>query len=254
MLAFKFNAQFLPIKSSSTKNIIQTLIFLLWFSATTTETQYFQNRKRYTKAKLLAFFQLTARGAPFIYQGEEIGMTQASIATKNAKDPLALKYKWIPQFLVNCSKESLNRDECRTPMQWDSSPNSGFCPDSISSWLPVNDNYSNINVLKEQSDSNSLWNIYRQLLQLRKQHRSLRSGSIEIIKTSKPHKVLAYKRTSEQEILEIVMNFSKRAVSIDYDITNAAIIYSTNPIDDINKRQLKLEEYSAVIIKRFTKK
>ena len=167
MLDFKFNARFFANKIKIYEKHYPIPFFpTLVFSNHDRKRSISRINNKPEKAKLIALFQLTARGTPFLYQGEEIGMTQAKIPTKKALDPLAIKYKWIPQFLVNCSKESLNRDECRTPMQWDSSPNSGFCPETIAPWLPVNSNYNIINVESAKNDSSSLWHHYKKLLDL----------------------------------------------------------------------------------------
>jgi len=104
------------------------------------------------KAKLLAMLQLTVRGVSYTYMGEEIGMVQARIPLKQAKDSLALRYQWLPQFMVNLSPESLNRDECRTPMQWDSSAHAGFCPPTAQPWLPVTAGYQTTNVAAQEAD------------------------------------------------------------------------------------------------------
>lgn len=78
------------------------------------------------KAKLLAFFQFTVRGIPFTYNGEELGIEKPTLPLKTGKDPLAQRYRSIPQFMVNWTGQSLNRDECRTPVQWDTTENAGF--------------------------------------------------------------------------------------------------------------------------------
>ena len=72
------------------------------------------------KAKLLALFQFTCRGIPFTYFGDEIGIPRVRIPLKQGKDAIARQHDWIPQALVDRSVEILNRDECRTPMLWNS--------------------------------------------------------------------------------------------------------------------------------------
>ena len=91
------------------------------------------------KAKLLALFQYTIRGIPFTYYGEELGIEKPTLPLKTGKDPLAQRYKSIPQFMVNWSGQSLNRDECRTPMLWDTTPSAGFS--SGVPWLPIPDSF-----------------------------------------------------------------------------------------------------------------
>jgi glycosidase len=79
-----------------------------------------------SKAKLLALFQFTVRGVPVTYYGEEIGMAEARFPARKAQDPLGRRYGWAPDFLVDLLDLYLNRDGCRTPMQWDDSENGGF--------------------------------------------------------------------------------------------------------------------------------
>ncbi|MDX2002522.1 MAG: alpha-glucosidase [Chitinophagales bacterium] len=196
------------------------------------------------KAKLLALFQMTARGVPFTYQGEEIGMEQAYIPLKQAKDILAQKYSRIPQFIANMSSESLNRDECRTPMQWDSTTSAGF---SISSntWLPVNNNYHRINVAAEQRDSNSLWQVYRQLLQLRKSSKALQSDTITVLKKM-PKNVLAFQRSNAGETYTVIINFSKKRKNVDGN--EGSLLYSIGNTK-LQTDQIELGPYAGLIIK-----
>ena len=155
------------------------------------------------KAKLLAMIQLTTRAVPFIYQGEEIGMEQAHIPLKQAKDLLALKYSNIPQWLVTLSPESLNRDECRTPMQWDSTANAGFSQGGAP-WLPVNGNYKRINVVKEEGDSSSLLLFYKDLLAWRKRDHAVMTKQLTPIEHL-PNGILAYSRDD----VIVFVNFTK---------------------------------------------
>ncbi|MEZ5002065.1 MAG: DUF3459 domain-containing protein [Chitinophagales bacterium] len=177
-------------------------------------------------------------------------MEQAHIPIKDALDPLAQMYDWMPQFLVNFSGESLNRDESRTPMQWDDSQNAGFCDPSATPWLPVNDNYTLINAEAAQKDSHSLWTLYQQLLHLRKNYPALQSGDIEVIHTPKSDKILAYRRTAENETLEVFLNFSKKPLVIDYPTANTSIVFSLHPENKAKHDQILLEGYSAVILSK----
>ena len=81
-------------------------------------------------AKLLALFQFTVRGVPVTYYGEEIGMAEVLMSAKTALDPVGRKYAWVPSILADMLGLYVNRDGCRTPMQWEASPNAGFCPAS----------------------------------------------------------------------------------------------------------------------------
>lgn len=250
MLAFEFNAPFFSNKIEEYK---------AYYSAPYMPTLVFSNhdRKRgisrvgnsVEKAKLLACFQLTARGVPFLYQGEEIGMNQAKIPTKDALDPLALKYQWLPQFLVNLSAESLNRDESRTPMQWDSSANSGFTS-APNPWLPVNENYTSINVNSQLEDSTSMWKLYQHLLELRKTHEALHKGEIELLETNQSKHLLAYTRSTQNQHIDVFINFSNKPISIDYAKKDATVLFSLHDENVCDNKQLSIEPYSCIMISK----
>lgn len=155
------------------------------------------------RAKVAAAMLLTLKGTPFIYYGEEIGMTCEKIAKKNLKDPLGIK----------CWPFIKGRDAERTPMQWNDSPNSGFSENEP--WLPVNQDYLNNNVHIQKDNEASLLSFYRSLIWLRKKMPTLNLGDIEFI-TTNPDKVLIYKRLYEQEECIIILNFSKKSISYPF--------------------------------------
>ena len=138
------------------------------------------------KAGAAAVILLTAPGVPFIYYGEEIGMTGG------------------------------NKDEMkRTPMQWSSENQAGFT--ASQPWEAVNNDYSQKNVEIESKDPNSLLNLYKALIQARNQHEALRVGSLIKVATGNP-KVYAALRTTEKEAVLVVINLSSDTVS-DYQIS-----------------------------------
>lgn len=189
------------------------------------------------KAKLSATFQLTARGVPFVYNGEEIGMVQANIPLKSAQDPMAKKFRWVPQIAVDIVakrivKESINRDECRTPMQWDSGPNAGFCRKGIKPWLPVTEGHEKTNVSEEMGDPGSILNCYKRLLQLRRDHPALNSGAFSMLKIrGVPKSLLAYERSIEEglpERLQAFLNFGNRGIAFSAPESIGGILFSTH--------------------------
>ena len=105
-------------------------------------------------------------------------MKQAYFPNKTAQDPIAQKFAWMPQWILKLARmivhESLNRDECRTPMQWDNSENAGFTPAIVQPWLPVTRGSENINVMAEQENQESILVCYKRLLSLRNQNIALR--------------------------------------------------------------------------------
>ncbi|HOU47346.1 MAG TPA: alpha-glucosidase, partial [Chitinophagales bacterium] len=166
------------------------------------------------KAKLLALFQFTARGIPFVYYGEEIGIPRVRIPLRQAQDPIGVRMRYIPQFMVDLSIETLNRDECRTPMQWDNSHNAGFCAKEIKPWLPVSENYTYCNVLTEQNEEHSLLNFYKKIIHYRNNTPAIKSGKLEIAEEYCSKKVLAFYRVLEEKYFIILLNMSDKKVTL----------------------------------------
>jgi oligo-1,6-glucosidase/alpha-glucosidase len=170
-----------------------------------------------SKAKLLALVQLTARGVPVTYYGEEIGMPDGDFSARIARDPLGKRYRWIPDFLVKRLGLYVNRDGCRTPMQWDNSPNGGFCPDSVIPWLPVDENTVSVNVAAQKPDENSLLNVYRRLLHLRQKTPAILEGTLELFDHSDVgDDLLAYRRNHVDETVLILINWGKNTVQFHH--------------------------------------
>lgn len=159
--------------------------------------RYMDGKDSDARAKVAVAMLLTLKGTPFIYYGEEIGMTCDKISKKDLKDPVGIKL-W--PFMKG-------RDGERTPMQWDDSKNSGFSTGQP--WLPVNRDYKEKNVNIQKKDDLSLLSFYRSLIWLRKKIKALSIGDIHFI-TDNPDKVLAYKRTYETEEVTIILNFSNK--------------------------------------------
>ncbi|MDW8419950.1 MAG: alpha-amylase family glycosyl hydrolase [Chitinophagales bacterium] len=113
------------------------------------------------KAKLIHAVQFLARGVPCVYYGEEIGMQDGHLPHKNSLDPIP-KYVKLPRCIFQLLNETLNRDDVRTPMQWDSTKNAGFSA-CEKTWLPVHKDYRHTNVAKCMRDTSSLYHFIRQL-------------------------------------------------------------------------------------------
>jgi len=164
-------------------------------------------------AKLLALLQFTVRGVPVTYYGEEIGMSEVDIPARKAKDPIGQRYKWIPGFLLDALDLYVNRDGCRTPMQWDDSVNAGFCGEGATPWLPVHKNHKAVNIQYQLADEDSILHVYRKLLHLRRENKALREGSLQLIDGSMSEKnMLIYHRECDDETVFIVINFRDETV------------------------------------------
>jgi alpha-glucosidase len=176
------------------------------------------------RARLLAAFQMTVRGVPFVYYGDELGLAHHDMAREAACDPIAYRFRFIPKILLPWMRKRgilTNRDECRSPMPWHGGSNAGFAPPTVeSTWLPLHPKSAITNVASQKDDPTSVLTAYRRMLQLRRQSLALSSGTLELFDPpADPKKVLAYRRvyqdTERGETAEVLLNFSKREVPLD---------------------------------------
>ncbi|MHA1641173.1 MAG: glycoside hydrolase family 13 protein [Promethearchaeota archaeon] len=192
----------------------------------------FRLKNNINKAKLLATLQLTLRGIPFIYYGEEIGMSNVKFKLKESQDPVGIKFSKFPIAQLSAILGvSLTRDVCRTPMQWDHGPNAGFSINAnVKPWLRIADNYKTINVETEKKDPNSLLNCYKALLRIRQSDITLQVGKIEFLNLGKQNKnCLAYFRKYGKENRLVLLNFSEKEISIPVPSYDFDMIFSTSP-------------------------
>lgn len=201
------------------------------------------------KAKLLHLLQFTARGTPCFYYGEELGMTDVKMPYRKALDPVAHLRPGLPRFLVDMVNETLNRDEVRTPMQWNDKKNAGFST-ADKTWLPVHENFRTVNVAAEEKDENSMLGFIKNLLQLRNNHLALQNGKLELIPSKDlPENVLGYKRNNEKESLVVYINFSNRKKEIKIENGTGKIILATQETQpEIQNNILILDKLSGVVI------
>ncbi len=173
------------------------------------------------KMRCIAFLQFTLRGIPFVYQGEEIGMLQQRLNPKTAQDPIVKKFGTAATRLARISGESMNRDECRTPVSWNSETNGGFSTgDRI--WLAPAKEYKQINAEKAMQDPHSLFHYYRKLILLKKHNPVLAYGRLEL--PSLKNRILSFMRVSEGKSYTALVNFGKRAKRLDLN-ENAKVIF-----------------------------
>lgn len=194
------------------------------------------------KAKVLATLQFTMRGVPTVYAGEEIGITNASIPIKEGKDPITKTYSWVPQFIANRLPVAINRDNCRTPVQWNTQANAGFSTNH-QTWLPVNKDIENRNVEQQTADDYSLLNTFKKLIALRKAIKAISAGDIEIVPTGNKH-ILAYTRSTSDEKVIVLINFSKARIQNQLSVPILELLFSIHPKTTFNGI---LEAYDAVV-------
>ena len=200
-------------------------------------TRYGDKQHDAELARLHAALVLTLRGTPFLYNGEEIGMTDL-IITDPAKlrDTMATWYydsavndlKVDPEEAARRAGE-MSRDKNRTPMQWSHQPNAGFSPSEVETWLPVNPDYAHgISVRDQDHNPNSLLNYYRRILQVRKQNQALIAGEYQPVHESATG-YFAFLRKSEEQTVLVVLNFSDRAQDLDF-----------SRVEDVEGRNLRI--------------
>lgn len=170
---------------------------------------------RADSAKMLAMFLLTLRGTPYIYQGDEIGMTNAEHmkTIEDVKEQQAQGYyKQMvddkgedPEVIMERIRAKA-RDNARTPMQWDDSDHAGFS--TAEPWIPVHSNKSEINVAQQLEDPDSIFNFYRKMIQIRKDSSALIYGKYACEISEDPY-IFAYTREWNDEHWLIILNFSK---------------------------------------------
>ena len=152
-------------------------------------------------ARAAATLLLTLRGTPILYYGQELGMVDNNdIPTDKLKDAAVV--------ISETAETPPSRDGARTPMQWDDSPQAGFSfGKQVDPWLPVHENFSEVNVAAELADEQSILNFYRQLIRLRRRHPALNRGSWRTL-IHYPLEHLAYLRETSSETVLVVINFA----------------------------------------------
>jgi oligo-1,6-glucosidase/alpha-glucosidase len=211
------------------------------------------------KAKILATMQMTLRGVPFIYYGEEIGMRNVKIKLKESEDPIGRKYSWFPISQIKSLGFALSRDGCRTPMQWNSSPNAGFSPnEEVKTWVKIPKNYTSINVEQEKNKAGSLLNFYKKLIEVRQKAPALYEGTLRFNDVpGLENKCLSYKRVTSKQECDIYLNFTETKIKIPYKNPReyTKLLFSTDPTDHQRKQinikegsYFELESYEAIIL------
>ena len=164
------------------------------------------------RAKALAALMLTAKGVPFIYYGEEIGMQNITANTYN--EIADIQGKTFYKLAVDAGKtneeallegNSHNRDKSRSPMQWDSGTNAGFTTGKP--WIKINENYRVVNVSDELQQKSSILNTYKALLKIRNTEKALQYGSYE--KLERQNDMILFTRTYKGEKISVIINFGK---------------------------------------------
>ena len=219
----------------------------------------FGNDKEYLKesAKMLATTLYMMKGTPYIYQGEEIGMTNPNFQSiEDYRDVESINYykilkdKGIYEEDIIKILNSKSRDNSRTPMQWNEDINGGFTKGNP--WIKINANYKDINVKKALEDKDSIFYHYKKLIQLRKEQDIIAYGEYQPI-LEKDKEIFAYIRRYKDEMLLVINNFyaNERILNlsefIGKDKYNIDILISNYEDSSTDIDNIHLRPYESIV-------
>ncbi|SHN34017.1 alpha,alpha-phosphotrehalase [Gracilibacillus kekensis] len=213
----------------------------------------FGDDQKYHKesAKMLATTIHMMQGTPYIYQGEELGMTNPGFASidqyrdvesLNAYENLKQQGKPEQEILEILQQKS--RDNARTPMQWSDEENAGFTTGTP--WIEPAPNYNQINAEAERQNPSSIFNHYQKLIELRKKYDIITYGDYQLLLADHPQ-IFAYTREWKNEKLMVVNNFYGEEVSIELPIEHADILISNYDHSAKGPGNITLRPYESVV-------
>ena len=212
---------------------------------------------RELSAKMLATCLHMMQGTPYVYQGQELGMTNVpfeGVEDFRDLDSINAYHELVEDQKVFSKEEMMrylrykSRDNARTPFQWDDSENAGFTTGTP--WIMVNPNYKDINAKAELADPNSVFYYYQKLIQLRKEKEIIVYGTYDLL-LPESKELYAYTRTLGEEKLLVVCNFSENEVEMEipaefqkgtYLISN----YETRPVENT----MMLRPYESFVVEK----
>lgn len=218
----------------------------------------FGDEEKYWKesAKMLATMIHCMRGTPYIYQGEEIGMTNTDFTDiSQFKDVESLNHYEILQQKGLSAKDALriiqihSRDNGRTPMQWNGEVNGGFTTGTP--WIGVNGNSSRINAESQVGDADSIFQYYKKLVAMRKEYDVIAYGDITPLDEKHPS-VVAYERSYEDEKMVVVCNFYKSEADWNsgVDFSGYQVIAGNYTSQQVENGVIHLKPYESVVLYR----
>ncbi|RSL61802.1 hypothetical protein CEP53_004977 [Fusarium sp. AF-6] len=218
-------------------------------------------QNRAASAKLIAVFLGFQSGTPFLYQGQEIGMTNVpkDWPFEEYKDIDCLSH-WnankgnadaatLDSYKVEYQLKS--RDNARTPMQWDATPNAGFTKADVTPWMRVNDNYREINAASQTSDPDSVYHCWRRVLEKRKEHVDIFVyGDFQLVDEAH-EKVFAYSRKADNgDTALVVCNFAAETVSwtLPAKVREVLISPTGRTLEGLNGGEIQLAPCEAIAV------
>lgn len=208
---------------------------------------------RVESAKMLAILLHMQKGTPYIYQGEEIGMTNTAITDISQAKDIETINMYHERLANGYEKEDIihsinvkGRDNARRPVQWNNHAFAGFS--TVEPWIAVNDNYEKINVEQALADPDSIFYTYQKLIALRKANPIMIWGDFELVDTQE--EVFAYLRKYQGETWLVVTNFSNEAHDFKYDNAKAKeIVIENMPVQLSECLDLTLKPWQAFVVK-----
>ena len=188
------------------------------------------------QARVGMLLLLALRGTPTIYYGEEIGMVDVPVAHDDARDPLERR------------EPGRGRDGCRSPMQWDASPNAGFTSADAIPWLPLAPDADVVNVARQAEDTGSTLTLTRDLLRLRREHPVLLRGDFERFGPT-PDGTFAFRRIGPEGMLNVVLNLTAEERTVPDGGPGRVLIGTHRDRDgSTTGRSLELRPHEAVVL------
>lgn len=208
-------------------------------------------------AKAFALMYFMQKGTPFIYQGQEIGMTNVKFPSIDNYNDVKSIGIYNEKIAAGMSKEdalkliwNISRDNSRTPMQWNNSKNAGFS--NVEPWIDVNPNYKDINVEVQLKDEDSILNFYKKIIKIKKSNLTLMYGVYDLI-LEDDENIFAYTRTLENEKFIVIINLSDKIskykcdeVILKYD---NLILNNYKVNEQTNVNEILLKPYEARLYK-----
>ncbi len=208
---------------------------------------------RVESAKMLATLLHGMKGTPYIYQGEELGMTNVRFEDINEYNDIETLNMYKDRISKGYSHDEImasiyakGRDNARTPMQWDSTENAGFTTGKP--WLKVNKNYKFINAEDCLQDKDSIFYHYKKLIDIRKHNDTIIYGDYKLL-LPEDKNVFAYSRELNGDKIVVVCNFYNKEINLNFkeDFNNVEILLSNYKDSSIFMKDLKLRPYEAIM-------
>lgn len=209
---------------------------------------------RVVSAKMFATFLHFLKGTPYIYQGEEIGLTNTPITTIEEVNDIESINMYNERLQQGYTKEEIihainkkGRDNARRPIPWDESLNGGFSTETP--WLALNPNYHDLNVKKDQQDEESIFGYYKKLIRLRKEHELIVWGDYQELLPN-DSQLFVYERNYQGETWLIIINFYEKPTIYKDDDRKVETIVISNYMDSSKEiDKLELRPFESVVYK-----